>query len=144
MSNSPVCVDASFVVRLLQAQSDAEPAVRLYRSWMEDGRRLVAPTLLPYEVANALYRYAAHGYLRPEGVEALMEQAFRLGIALYGDPALHLRAIRMARESGLPAVYDAHYLALAHRLNAEFWTADRRLFQAVQGRIPKIHLLEMG
>ncbi len=92
MSNSPVCVDASFVVRLLQAQSDAEPAVRLYRSWMEDGRRLVAPTLLYYEVANALYRYAAHGYLRFEGVEALMEQAFRLGIALYGDPALHLRA----------------------------------------------------
>ena len=51
---------------------------------------------------------------------------------------------RMACESGLPAIYDAHYLALAHRLNAEFWTADRRLFQAVQGRIPKIHLLEMG
>jgi predicted nucleic acid-binding protein len=50
----------------------------------------------------------------------------------------------MACESGLPAIYDAHYLALAHRLNAEFWTADRRLFQAVQGRIPKIHLLEMG
>jgi predicted nucleic acid-binding protein len=79
LSNSPVCVDASFVVRLLQAQSDAEPAVRLYRSWMEDGRRLVAPTLLYYEVANALYRYAAHGYLRFEGVEALMEQSIPAG-----------------------------------------------------------------
>lgn len=141
MSNSPVCVDASFVVRLLQSQGETR-AIRLYRSWKESGRLLAAPTLLYYEVANALHRYAVLGYLRPDGVETLMRQAFRLGISLYGDPALHLDALQMARDLGLPAVYDAHYLALARHLGAEFWTADGRLFRAVQGRVPDVHFLE--
>jgi len=33
-------------------------------------------------------------------------------------------------------------LALAERLGAEFWTADRRLCQAVAARLPWVRLLE--
>ena len=36
---------------------------------------------------------------------------------------------------------DAHYLALAQRLGAEFWTADRRLVQAVQATLPWVNLV---
>jgi len=38
----------------------------------------------------------------------------------------------LAARFSLPAIYDAHYLALAERLGSEFWTADRRLGQAAQ------------
>jgi len=40
------------------------------------------------------------------------------------------------------AVYDAHYLALAERLGAEMWTADRRLCQAVGAALPWVRLVE--
>ena len=39
-------------------------------------------------------------------------------------------------------IYDAHYLALAERLGAEFWTADRRLQQAVGATLLWVRLLD--
>ncbi len=140
MSNS-VCLDASFVVRLLESTSPDAPAVRLWRQWQEEGRQLVAPVLLFFEVTNALHRYVRHGLARPQTAQALLAQALQLGIRLYGDPDLHREALALAQELRLPAAYDAHYLALARRLGAECWTADRRLTQTVAGRFPWIHTL---
>ena len=37
---------------------------------------------------------------------------------------------------------DAHYLALAERENCEFWTADTRLLNAINGKLPWVHKLE--
>ncbi len=140
MSNS-VCLDASFVVRLLESTSPDAPAVRLWRQWSAEGRPLVAPALLFFEVTNALHRYVRHGLARPQTARALLDQALRLGIRLYTDADLHLEALTLARELRLPAAYDAHYLALARRLGAECWTADRRLAQTVAGRFPWVHAL---
>jgi predicted nucleic acid-binding protein len=76
--------------------------------------------------------------LPEEGAEAL-EAALALDIALYGDADLHRRALELAQRFSLPATHDAHYLALAERLGAEFWTADRRLTRAVQVTLPWVH-----
>jgi predicted nucleic acid-binding protein len=46
---------------------------------------------------------------------------------------LHQSALLWAERIGPSKVYDAHYLALAEDLSAEFWTADRRLFHTLQG-----------
>ncbi|MGB5634968.1 MAG: hypothetical protein WBM86_19605 [Waterburya sp.] len=40
------------------------------------------------------------------------------GKVRYGDKALHERALALARSLNLSAAYDAHYLALAERVNA--------------------------
>ena len=40
-------------------------------------------------------------------------------------------ALDIADAYGLPAAYDAHYLALADLLGCEFWTDDRRLLRQV-------------
>ncbi len=37
--------------------------------------------------------------------------------------------------------YDAHYLALAARLGAEFWTADQRLVNTVQSALPWVRFV---
>ncbi len=141
MPGSPVCLDASFLLRLLLDERAASQADLLWEAWHQEGRRLVAPTLLYYEVANALHRYVAHGDLLPDEVETLLDLALRMDIELVGDAGLHRRALQLARMFSLPAVYDAHYLALAERLGAEFWTADARLAQAVQDRLPWVHRL---
>lgn len=141
MPRSPVCVDASYVLRLLGSSTLDAPAVRLWKEWHEDGRPLVAPTLLYYEVANALRRYVVHGELASQEAAELLDISLSLDIALYGDDELHRRALQLAGQFSLPATYDSHYLALAERLGAEFWTADRRLMQKVSKSLPWVHLL---
>lgn len=141
MPGSPVCLDASFLLRLLLDEEAASQADALWEAWHQEGRRLVAPTLLYYEVASALHRYAAHGDLSPDEVETLLDLALRIDVELVGDAGLHRRALQLARTFSLPAACDAHYLALAERLGAEFWTADARLAQVVQDRLPWVHRL---
>jgi len=141
MDNSPICVDASLVVRLLASGEAESPAVQLWREWHASGRPLIAPTLLYYEVSNALRRYAAQGELLPEEAAEALEAALSLGITLYGDADLHRRALELAGRFSLSATYDAHYLALAERLGAAFWTADRRLTRMIQATLPWVHLL---
>jgi predicted nucleic acid-binding protein len=93
-------------------------------------------------VANALHRYVVHGMLPPNQAAAALDAALDLGFAWCGDAELHRRALEIAGEYGLPAVHDAHYLALAERLDAELWTADRKLSQAVAATLPWIRLVE--
>jgi len=135
-----VCVDASFVVRLLLAGSDDHPAVLRWRQWREEGRVPVAPALLHYEVTNALHRYERLGELLVDEVDEALSIALLLDIRLVEDDDLHRRALASAREYGLGAAYDAHYLALGKRLGCEVWTFDRKLARTVGEKLPTLRL----
>lgn len=141
MSGLPACLDASFLLRMLLDEVTGSRADALWEAWHREGRRLVAPALLYYEVTNALHRYVARGELSLADAEALLDVALRLDIELFADADLCRRALRLANTLSLPAAYDAHYLALAERLGGELWTADRRLAQAVQDRLPWVQVL---
>ena len=78
---------------------------------------------------------------RSEGRLAL-KAAQALPLRLYGEPELHTRALDLAECFSLPAAYDAHYLALADWLGAEFWTADLRLARVVQDELPWVRVLD--
>ncbi|CAD7781277.1 hypothetical protein DMNBHIDG_02596 [Candidatus Methanoperedenaceae archaeon GB37] len=142
MLNSPVCVDASFVIRLLESVDSQSSAIRLWIEWHEAGRPVVAPSLLYYEITNALHRYVVHGELLPEEASELLDVALKLDITLYGDADLHRYALKLAKSFSLPTTYDAHYLALAERLGAEFWTTDKRLVRTVQKVTSWVRLLK--
>ena len=141
-SVSWVCVDAGVVVSLVTRGPEGSPYTAAWRRWHEGGLAPVAPSLLTYEVANALHRYVHHGMLLLEEASDALEAVLGLGIELRGDADLHRRAQVLAGELGLAANHDAHYLALAESLGAEFWTADRRLCQAVAASRPWVRLLE--
>ena len=131
MKPSPICVDASLIVRLVADPADRQTLV-LWQRWTEEGRQLVAPSLVHYEVTNALYQYQRLQELSAEAVDGALAAALALPIALYEDSWLHQQAYKFAAEYGLKATYDSHYLALAYRLGIEFWTGDRKLVQAIQ------------
>ena len=141
MSNSWVCVDANLVLRLVADPAD-KPIQQLWEKWDSEQRHLAAPTLLYYEVANALYRYQHLGYLSASAVHLSFRAALALPLELHGEPDLHWRALSLADKFSLPAAYDAHYLALAELLEGEFWTADGRLARTVQPSLPWVHLVE--
>ena len=141
MLNSSICVDASFLVRLLIYPDPDAPQVKLWERWHEEGRNIIAPTLVFYEVVNALHRYAVHGELDYDDVVNLLSVVLEFDIELYGDSELHKRALEIANELHLSTTYDAHYLALSERMGVEFWTADKRLVNAVKGKLSRIHLI---
>ena len=141
MNSSWVCVDANLVMRLVADPAD-EPIHYLWERWDSERRQLAAPTLLYYEVANALYRYHKLGYLSAFSVQLAFSAALALPLELHGEPDLHWRALDLAEKFSLRAAHDAHYLALAELLEGEFWTADGRLARTVQSSLPWVHLVE--
>jgi predicted nucleic acid-binding protein len=139
--NSAICVDSSFVIKLLIDEEGSKRAASSWDSWLRVGVEIVAPTLLAYEVTSVL-RTALH---RRRVSEAFANEALReffgLSIAFHESVAMHQNAFLKATSFGLGAAYDAHYLALAAEIDCEFWTADARLFNATAGRFPLIRLL---
>ncbi len=139
MFSSWICVDASLVVRLVVDAGD-DRLLRQWEEWDGAGRQLVAPTLLYYEVTNAIYQYHKHQFLTAKTSQQALEAALALPIQLHGERGLHRQALRFAQRYSLPATYDAHYLALADQLGAEFWTADQRLAATLESNLSWIRL----
>jgi len=135
-----VCVDASIVVRRVAAVVDSDVS-DLWAQWEERRVMLVAPSMLHYEVANALHQYRRGGSRSTTALLASLRAALALPITLHDDDSMHELATDIAGRFSLRATYDAHYLALAERLGAEFWTADKRLAHAVRPDLNWVRLL---
>lgn len=139
MTRNTICVDANFVVSVVTSIS-IDRVTALWNQWQREQCAIVAPTLISYEMVNVFHRSVTAGLFSQEEGTQFLDNALSLGIQLYGDVELHQQAMQFARQFNLPAAYDAHYLALAQRLEAEFWTLDRKLFNAVHPTLQKINL----
>ena len=131
MRSSWVCLDAGVLVRVV-AFPDYTAAQTLWQQWIREERQVIAPDLLLYEVTNALYQYQKRGMMTAQAVSASLGAALVLPIKLFGDAQLHRAALDIARRYALSATYDAHYVALAERYDAELWTTDQRLVNRCQ------------
>ena len=101
------------------------------------GLTLYAPHLLDIEVAQAVRRSTASGYIDPErGREALADLA---DFPLHRYPHAFLLQQVWDLRNNLSA-YDAVYVALAQTLDAPLLTRDRRLAHAA-GHRARIELL---
>ena len=140
-NSSTICVDASLVVRLFAVPPD-EGTRELWGRWRRDRQQLVAPILLRFEVTNALYRYQKAGMISVNATKNALNSALALPIQFYSDVELHESALAIAGRFTLPAAYDAHYLALAERLGATFFTTDQRLVNAVRSALSWVQLAE--
>ena len=130
--NGVVVVDASLAFKWLVKEDHSDEARAISRSWASQGVRTTAPYLMPVEVANALHRRVVQGELALEDAGRLLETLLASGIDLQESPALHVRALELARELNQGAVYDSHYLALAQQLDCDLWTADEKFFKVAR------------
>ena len=129
--STTVCVDASVILRYV-LQPENESIQSLWQSWISDEVSLVAPSLLFYEVTNALYQQQRNKVLSAETIWETLELSLDLPITLVNEANLHLKAREIAMRFNLPATYDAHYLALAEWMEIDLWTADARLVNALK------------
>jgi len=132
-----VVVDTSIAIKWVLQESDSEIAETMLIEWSSNGVVILAPALLTYEVTNALYKKARKGEITFETAKEALTKVLLSGVALNfsQDSNLGRRAIELARQFGLTASYDAHYLALAEREGCELWTADKRMWNSIRGKL---------
>ena len=132
-----ICTDASVVAKWFLEEEWTDRARALLRDTLDANEPIVAPPLIAYEVTNILrLRLRASPGLPLEHALAFLDYFLSIPIELRLPPGLHRRALVLADEFGLPAAYDAHYLALAEEFACDLWTDDRRLLRALEGRLP--------
>ena len=141
-NSSTIRVEAGCIVRLMAGVTNEQAEVeRLLDGWSRSRRRIVVPLLLRYETTNALHLLKLAGERTASAIQISLRAALALPIEFHAEPPLPAAAVTWAERFGLPAAYDAHYLALADRLGAEFWTTDRRLANKVRPTLPRVRLV---
>jgi len=135
------CLDASLALKLLVVEDDSARARSLWRSWTADGIEVVAPGLFVFECASALRRMVVRRDLDDEPAGSALGLLLAMPVSLRAPAGLVARAWDLARELNRPTTYDCFYLAVAELLDIDCWTADRRFFNAVHEKKPRLHHL---
>lgn len=133
-------IDASVVLRGFFPDEEGQAAAQsLIQAYVQGEISLVAPTLLPYEVTNALLQAIRRGRLSLETGQEVLRTFRELGI-----PTAEVswqQALELGHMYNCSA-YDGAYLALAEERGTQLVTGDRRLYNAVRAHLPWVLLLE--
>jgi predicted nucleic acid-binding protein len=130
MTEGLVMIDASVAIKAILPNPFQGHCLALIQTFAEV--QPIAPALWVYETTSAISK-AVHfkQITENEGRQAL-EQVDALGTQLLVPDLEQNRisfdwTLRLKRASA----YDSFYLALAQALECDFWTADKRLFNAL-------------
>jgi predicted nucleic acid-binding protein len=129
-------LDASVGVKLVLAESHSDKALALVTACVQTAEPIIAPPLLPFEVANVLRRRMVRQGLSLSDADQLMADFLTFPVTLAAPAGLYQAALAVADAHNLPAAYDAHYIALAQELGCDLWTDDQRLMNALAGKLP--------
>jgi predicted nucleic acid-binding protein len=123
--DAPICLDSSALVRIVFA--DIRELVTSFDQAVADERHLLAPSLVHFEVVNALWKYVRAGTIEKGQAQRMIASVLEFPLTLLDDDELHVRAADLAFQVNGLTGYDEHLVAAAERSGAELWTADRRL-----------------
>ena len=133
-------IDASVVLRgFFPDEEGHAKAQALIRAYAQGEIELHAPTLLPYEVTNAVLQAIRRNRIGPEKGREILTTFEGLGISAV-DVSWQ-QTLELARTHDRSA-YDAAYLALAEETGSKLVTGDRRLYNAVKDRLPWVLWIE--
>jgi len=141
--SSEVVVDASLVIKWVIHEEDSGKALSLLTDWTAKNVVIHVPALLAYEVPNLLYRRTRRGEIDLPKAKEIFSRLMTSELSVYfsQEASLGLQAMELAHRYHLPATYDSHYLALAQSKNCDLWTADARLWAALQGQVTWVRWL---
>ena len=131
-----ICVDASFVLKLVLDEADSEQVHALWAAWAAEGATIIAPCHLAFEVTSVIRNHVCRRNISAEAGQMSFEAFLAQEIELHHPGDLEVRAWELAGQYNRPTAYDTSYLALAENAGCELWTADGRLVKAVAASLP--------
>jgi predicted nucleic acid-binding protein len=130
-----IVIDANLCVALVIPLPYSEAAAKQWLFWETNRVQIYAPLLWEYEIVSALRKAIALRLISKKEVEKAFQRIWVLGVEhITPDPDLHRSALLWAERANQTVAYDSQYLALAEALQADFWTADRRLFDSLKNK----------
>lgn len=141
MARIAYCLDTSVLVKVLVPEEGSAEATVLLRRIISGGYRLVAPAFAWAEVGTVLRKKTSTGLLSESEAGARWGRFLSLSVDYVDDREIQQAAWEIAARFGLPAVYDAAFLAVAESARhaggvVEFWTADRELVRSLGQELP--------
>ena len=136
-----ICVDASFVLKLVLDEEDSAKARALWASWIAQGIDAVAPCHLMFECISVIRNHVYRKDISVEAGQKAYEALLAQDIQLVHSKALSEKAWTLAQRFSRPTAYDTLYLAIGDMMNCDVWTADNRLYGAVRGELEWVHAL---
>lgn len=124
-------VDASVVLKwYFPGEDGVEHSVALLRDFFAEKVALFAPSLIDFEVINAVAIAVRGGKLSITDATGVIETFLRVAIGKKDISTYWPRILSLGKEFGVTA-YDASYLALADSMQCAFLTADKKLLKSV-------------
>ena len=131
MSVERIVIDASAALKwVLRDEEATAEADALLKDLVAGKIELLVSTLFDYEISNALKVAVLKQRISEVDVLTAITKYQQLNAARHEFIPIQIAAFRLACQYQRSA-YDAAYLALAQANNAQFYTGDKRLFNAV-------------
>jgi len=134
-------VDASVVAKwVLPVEMYQENALKLRNENTSGRAELFAPTILSAEVANALWRAVK--------LKRLSEEDAQEALTTLGDTKIALCELDWSQISKVlkiacmldSAIYDAAYLFLSDKIDAQLVTSDTKLYEKAKENFNVLHI----
>jgi predicted nucleic acid-binding protein len=137
-----VVVDANILVAFGLADEPLHTqAKQILSAWQTTGEHLAAPRLFRSEITAVVRKVVYQQRMTPEQGRTMLAQLLIYPLEFHEDDMLLKEAYEFAVRFNRPRAYDTQYMALAERLNCEFWTADERLVNGTQEQFGHIRWL---
>lgn len=133
--NYSICIDANVIVWSLVPAPLSDAATRVVEKHRQNELSLVAPALLAFEVTASLRRLVFLEEITPDQGEEAFQDFLKIDVDLSQRTDIFPLAWKFAKQFNRPRAYDTVYLALSRLRDCEFWTADKRLYNAVRGEL---------
>jgi predicted nucleic acid-binding protein len=139
--NRSVVVDASLAAAWVLPEEQSERSLALADSWIEAYVHMCAPGPFAAELTNALHQRVRRGEMTLSAASAALQAIGRFEVELIEEPGVPDRALALAAALGRPSTYDCYYLALAERLDCEYWTGDARFYNAARSAEARVRFI---
>lgn len=130
-------LDASVALKWVLTEPDSAIALSVRDDFRNQVHELLAPDILPVEVAHALTRAERRGLIKSPEATRLLADILSTPMPLHPYRPLLPRAVAISSTMKC-GVYDCLYVALAEREGCEFLTADDRLVKKLVIQFPFI------
>ncbi len=133
-------IDASVAAKWLFVEPDTGKARAILDSAKIGELGLLAPEILPVEIANSLWKRTQRGDLDRATALGLFDGFEKIEFKFSAVQELIGQALSLAFRQHHP-VYDCLYVSLAQRESCDLLTADEKLHRVFAKDFPRVRLL---